>query len=170
MAAFQSAPAQAFRRGPRQYPGRVPRQYPGRVPGQHPGRVPRQRARPAEHCHPAPASLVKGAITSRMQYMVTAIFWLAGELIHLMILAIIAAAVVSMLISFGVVNARSQFVYTIADFLNRVTYPVLRPIQRHMPTFGNVDLSPLIAILLLEALQMVLADVYAHLVMAGLNY
>jgi YggT family protein len=102
--------------------------------------------------------------------MVTAIFWLAGELIHLMILAIIAAAVMSMLIGFGVVNARSQFVYTIADFLNRVTYPVLRPIQRHMPTFGNVDLSPLIAILLLEALQMVLADVYAHLVMAGLNY
>lgn len=102
--------------------------------------------------------------------MVTAIFWLAGELIHLMILAIIAAAVMSMLIAFGVVNPRSQIVYTIADFLNRVTYPILRPIQRVMPVFGTVDLSPLIAILLLEALQMVLADIYGHLVLSGLNY
>ena len=51
----------------------------------------------------------------------------AGELIHLMILAIIAAAVMSMLIAFGVVNPRSQFVYTIADFLNRVTDPFSAP-------------------------------------------
>jgi len=102
--------------------------------------------------------------------MVNAIFWLLGELIHLYILAIVAMVVVSMLISFGVVNPRSQFVYQIADFLNRVTAPALNPIRRVMPNFGAVDLSPLIAILLLEALQMVLADLYAHLVMSGLAF
>jgi YggT family protein len=102
--------------------------------------------------------------------MLYAIFWLAGELVHLMILAIIAAAVMSMLMAFGVVNARSQFVYTVADFLNRVTNPVLNPIRRHMPNFGNVDISPVIAILLLEALQFVLSDVYGRLVMAGLSF
>lgn len=102
--------------------------------------------------------------------MLFAIFWLAGELIHLMILAIIAAAVMSMLMAFGVVNARSQFVYTVADFLNRVTNPVLSPIRRHIPYFGNVDISPVIAILLLEALQFVLSDVYGRLVMAGLSF
>jgi YggT family protein len=99
-----------------------------------------------------------------------AIFWLAGEVIHLLILAIIAAAVVSMLIGFGVVNPRSQFVYAIADFLNRVTNPILSPIRRHMPYFGNVDISPVIAILLLEALQFLLSDIYGHLVMAGLTF
>jgi YggT family protein len=98
--------------------------------------------------------------------MLYAIFWLAGELVHLMILAIIAAAVMSMLMAFGVVNARSQFVYTVADFLNRVT----NPIRRHMPNFGNVDISPVIAILLLEALQFVLSDVYGRLLMAGLSF
>ncbi len=102
--------------------------------------------------------------------MLFAIFWLIGELIHLMILAIIAAAVVSMLIAFGIANPRNQFVYAIGDFLNRVTEPVLRPIRRHLPLFGNVDLSPLIAILLLQALEYALSDIYAHLVIAGLGF
>jgi YggT family protein len=102
--------------------------------------------------------------------MLFAIFWLLGQLIHLMILAIVAAAIVSMLIAFNVVNARSQFVYTIGDFLARVTNPVLNPIRRMMPNFGNVDLSPLIAILVLQALQFVLSDIYARLVLAGLGF
>jgi YggT family protein len=102
--------------------------------------------------------------------MVSAIFWLLGELIHLYILAIIAAVVVSMLISFGVVNARSPFVYQIADFLNRLTAPALDPIRRMLPNFGAIDISPVIAILLLEALQIVLSDIYAHLLMNGLAF
>ncbi|MCB5944899.1 YggT family protein [Acidocella sp. KAb 2-4] len=102
--------------------------------------------------------------------MISAIFWLAGELIHLMILAIIAAAVMSMLIAFGVANPRNQIVYTVADFLNRLTEPVLRPIRRILPYFGNIDISPLVAILLLQALQMVLADVYGRLVLSGMAF
>ncbi|MDD2794825.1 YggT family protein [Acidocella sp.] len=102
--------------------------------------------------------------------MLFAIFWLAGELIHLMILAVIAAAVMSILLSFGVVNHRSQFVNAVADFLDRVTTPVLNPIRRHIPVFGNVDISPLIAILLLQALQFVLSDIYGRLVIAGLGF
>jgi len=102
--------------------------------------------------------------------MVNAIFWLLGELIHLYILAIIAAVVISMLISFGVINARSQFVYTIADFLNRLTNPFLNPIRRMLPDLGGIDISPVIGILLLEALQFILADIYGRLVMAGLAF
>ncbi|MDD2704541.1 MAG: YggT family protein [Acidocella sp.] len=102
--------------------------------------------------------------------MVSAIFWLAGELVHLMILAIIAAAVMSMLISFGVANPRNQLVYSIADFLTRLTDPVLRPIRRYLPYFGNIDISPVVAILLLEALQIVLSDIYTRLALAGLAF
>jgi YggT family protein len=102
--------------------------------------------------------------------MLYAIFWLLGEVIHLYILAIIAAAVMSMLIAFNVVNPRSQFVYSVGDFLNRVTQPVLAPIRRRLPYFGNVDVSPIVAILLLEALQLVLADIYERLVMAGMGF
>jgi YggT family protein len=99
--------------------------------------------------------------------MVGAIFWLVGEIIHLLILAIIAAAVMSMLIAFGVANPRNQLVYSVADFLNKITDPILRPIRNFVPLFGNVDISPVIAILLLQALQMVLADIEGRLIVAG---
>jgi YggT family protein len=104
------------------------------------------------------------------QFMLFAIFWLLNQLIHLMILAIVAAAVLSILLGFGVVNARSRFIYTLMDFLTRVTDPVLNPIRSFLPLFGNVDLSPLVAILVLQALQFVLSDVYGRLVMAGLGF
>ncbi len=102
--------------------------------------------------------------------MVGAIFWLASELIHLLILAIIAGAVLSMLVAFGVANPRNQFVYVVGDFLNRVTEPVLRPIRRIIPYMGNIDISPIVAILLLQALQMILADLYGRLAMSGLAF
>ncbi len=101
--------------------------------------------------------------------MLFAVYWLISELIHLYTLAIIAAVVVNLLISFGVINARSRFVYTIADFLNRLTEPFLSLIRRFIPYFGNIDISPIIAILLLEALQFVLTDIYSRMVLAGWN-
>ncbi len=100
--------------------------------------------------------------------MVSAIFFLLHTVVQLLIYAIIIAAVLSMLISFGVVDRRNQFVYSVMDFLTRLTDPILNPIRRFIPYIGNVDISPLVAILLLEALQMVLADIYAHMIMAGI--
>jgi YggT family protein len=102
--------------------------------------------------------------------MVAAIFWLLHELIHLYVLAIIGAVVISMLISFGVINARSQFVYTIADFLNRLTNPYLNTIRRMLPDLGGIDISPVIGILLLEALDIALGDIFNRLVIAGLAF
>ena len=101
--------------------------------------------------------------------MLDAVYFLLSKLITLYTWAIIIAVVISMLISFGVVNSRNQFIYTVADFLNRLTEPFLGAIRRRIPYFGNIDISPIIAILLLEALQYVLADVYGRLVLAGWN-
>lgn len=99
-----------------------------------------------------------------------AVFWLISELIQLYIYAIIIAVVISMLISFGVVNAHSRFVYTVSDFLNRLTEPALRPIRRILPDLGGIDISPVIAILLLEFLDRLLASLYVHLVVAGVTF
>ncbi|WP_298280987.1 YggT family protein [Acidocella sp.] len=102
--------------------------------------------------------------------MVAALFWLVGEAIHLLILAIIIWAVLSMLISFGVVDWRNPLVRGVNEFLTRLVMPVLQPIRQVVPFFGAVDLSPLIAILLLQALQMVLADLFMRLAMSGMAY
>ncbi len=82
--------------------------------------------------------------------MITALYELLSTLIRLYIWALILAAVVSTLISFNVLDSRNRFVWTIADFLYRVTEPALRPIRRYIPNFGGIDISPLILIIVLQ--------------------
>ena len=76
-------------------------------------------------------------------------------IIQLYIWVIIAAAIMSWLIAFGVVNTNNRFVYLIADFLYRVTEPAIAPIRRFMPDLGGIDISPIVLILLLIFIQSV---------------
>jgi YggT family protein len=62
---------------------------------------------------------------------------------------LIAAAVLSWLVAFNVVNTRNQFVAMIGDFLYRITEPVLRPIRNFLPNLGGLDVSPVVVILLI---------------------
>ncbi len=48
-------------------------------------------------------------------------------------------------------------ILTLAELANRVTEPILAPIRRVLPTFGSLDFSPLVAIILLQVIQAVLA-------------
>ena len=70
-------------------------------------------------------------------------------LLDLYIWLLIAAAILSWLVAFNVVNARNQFVHMVGDFLYRITEPVLRPIRNIMPNLGGIDVSPVILILLI---------------------
>ncbi|MBC7799986.1 MAG: YggT family protein [Gemmatimonadaceae bacterium] len=79
-----------------------------------------------------------------------ALFQLLNAVIELAKWALILAAIFSTLASFGVLDTRNRLVWTIGDFLFRVTEPILRPIRNVLPNFGNIDLSPIVAILLLE--------------------
>src|ERR1039458_7419349 len=62
---------------------------------------------------------------------------------------LIAAAVLSWLVAFNVVNTRNQVVAMLLDFLYRLTEPLLRPIRSMLPNLVGIDLSPAILILLL---------------------
>jgi YggT family protein len=97
------------------------------------------------------------------------IFWLVEELIQLYIYVLIAAALFSMLAGFGVLDTRNRTVYRIGDFLYRLSEPALAPIQRMIPSFGGIDISPVIAILVLEALKIFIASLYEHIVMGGFS-
>ena len=70
---------------------------------------------------------------------------------------LIASAILSWLIAFNVVNTRNQFVAAVAEFLYRITEPVLAPIRRFMPSFGGLDISPIILILIIMFIQRVIA-------------
>ena len=66
---------------------------------------------------------------------------------------IIASVVASWLVAFGVVNTRNDVVYRVLDMLNRVTEPMLRPLRRLIPPMGGLDLSPMIALLIIYVLE-----------------
>ena len=82
--------------------------------------------------------------------MISSLFRLINVVIDLYIWALILAAVVSILSAAGILDTRNRLVASIADFLYRVTEPLLRPVRSVLPNFGNIDLSPLVVILLLQ--------------------
>jgi YggT family protein len=101
--------------------------------------------------------------------MIRTLFWLLDELLSLYIWAVILAALFSMLASFGVLDTRNRVVWSIGDFLYRLTEPALRPIRNLLPSFGSIDISPLIVLLLLQATRMLLSSVYESIILGSLR-
>ena len=80
---------------------------------------------------------------------------------------VIIAAVVSWLIAFGVINTHNRAVARLVDFLYRATEPALRPIQRIVPNFGGIDISPVILLLILWFIEMELVQFEVSLLLHG---
>jgi YggT family protein len=83
-------------------------------------------------------------------------------LLTLYIYILFAAAIMSWLIAFNVVNPRNQFVAMLADFLYRITEPVLRPIRALLPNLCGIDISPVIVILIIVFIQSVILPILAR--------
>jgi YggT family protein len=101
--------------------------------------------------------------------VISILFQVLDQLLNLFRWAVILAAVFSMLVSFGVLDTRNRLVWTIGDFLYRITEPVLRPIRNVLPSFGNIDLSPIVLILLIWVVQALLARIYAAIVFGNVQ-
>ena len=69
---------------------------------------------------------------------------------------IIISAVLSWLITFDVINIRNDKVRQIVYGLDRVTSPILAPFRRFIPPLGGIDITPIIAIIVLHAAQVAL--------------
>jgi len=89
--------------------------------------------------------------------------WLVDTIINLYIWILIAAAILSWLVAFNVVNARNPIVANVGEFLYRVTEPALRPIRALLPNLGGIDISPVILIILLLFLQRIIFWLYVQL-------
>ncbi len=82
--------------------------------------------------------------------MIDIFFQLIYYVVNLFKWAVILSAVFSILASFGVLDTRNRLVWTIGDFLYRVTDPVLRPIRNMLPNFGGIDISPWVVVVLIQ--------------------
>ena len=69
----------------------------------------------------------------------------------------------SWLHAFNIINAYSTAVRVVMDILGRLTAPVLRPIQRFIPSVGGIDLSPLVLLLAVFLLRSFLRNLAVSL-------
>ena len=83
---------------------------------------------------------------------------LVHTVISLYIWLLVAQAILSWLVAFGIVNRHNRVVATIGDFLWRITEPLLRPIRRVLPDLGGIDISPVVLILLLWFLDGLISE------------
>jgi YggT family protein len=89
--------------------------------------------------------------------LMRALFLVIDLALLLYIYLLVAAAVLSWLIAFNVVNTRNQAVAMVGDFLYRITEPALRPIRNILPDLGGIDISPVILILIIIFLRYCIA-------------
>lgn len=86
---------------------------------------------------------------------VTVIVFSVVELLRMVINIYIFALIIQAVLSW----VGNSYGNPLADLLNSMTDPLLRPIRRVVPTIGMVDLSPMVAILLLYVVLIVLRSI-----------
>lgn len=79
--------------------------------------------------------------------------YLIYMLLNLYNLVLITWIILTWLVAFNVVNAHNRFVSTVLHVLERLVEPVLRPIRRHIPHLGGIDVSPIIVFIAINFLQ-----------------
>jgi YggT family protein len=77
------------------------------------------------------------------------ISFLVATVAQVLILAIIVRALLSWFPGWRALTP-------VAALLDEVTNPILRPLRRRLPVFGGLDLSPLVAVLLIGVIESVL--------------
>jgi len=88
----------------------------------------------------------------------TSLFQILMMLVGVVKFLILAQVIMSWLISFQVLNTRQPIVAQIWDGLNRLLEPLYRPLRRILPDTGAIDLAPLVALLIVFALQRILIN------------
>jgi YggT family protein len=78
--------------------------------------------------------------------------------LQLYVYVIIASAILSWLVAFNVVNRYNDVVRSIWNLVTALTEPLLRPIRNAIPSFGGIDISPVVLLLLIFFLQRVIEE------------
>lgn len=97
------------------------------------------------------------------------LYFIVSSLLELLIWAIIISAILSWLVAFDVINLRNRFVYNVAHFLDAVTRPVLRPVQKIIPPLGGVDISPIIVLLVIQGFRRYLLPMIFQPIIAAIG-
>jgi len=93
-----------------------------------------------------------------MAHLLIFVLYVIRAVLELESLAIIIWALMSWLVQFNVMNYRHPVVRQLDAFLEAVTRPVLRPFRRIIQTFGGIDITPIIALIVIQGLIDILIE------------
>jgi len=88
------------------------------------------------------------------------IFILLDSIIAIYIWIVIINAISSWLVAFNILNTQNRFVFSVLDTTSKLTDPVLNKIRRFLPTFGSIDLSPVVLILFLMFIRNLVFEIF----------
>ena len=89
------------------------------------------------------------------------IFILLDTIITIYLWVIIINAILSWLVAFNILNTQNRFVFSVLDATYKMTDPALNKIRSFLPTFGSIDLSPVVLILLLMFLRNIIFEIFS---------
>ena len=89
------------------------------------------------------------------------IFILLDTIITIYLWVIIVNAILSWLVAFNILNTQNRFVFSVLDATYKMTDPALNKIRSIIPTFGSIDISPVILILILMFLRNLIFEMFA---------
>ena len=96
------------------------------------------------------------AASQKVRKLMRSIIDIVMVVLNLYTWIIIAGAVLSWLIAFGVVNIRNDFVRSIWNLFLALTEPFLRPIRNFLPSTGGIDISPIILLLAVMLIERII--------------
>lgn len=76
--------------------------------------------------------------------------------INIFVAVVIINVIIHWLVIFEVVNTNNQQAQNLVNLLERVTQPVMQPIQKYIPPIGGIDVTPIVVIVGAEILKQII--------------
>ena len=89
-------------------------------------------------------------------YFIDFFAYIIFQILQIYKYAVIIYVILSMLISFNIINTNNRIISIVMDFLFKLIEPLLRVIRNVIPNFGAIDVSPVILIIIIEAFQYIM--------------
>ena len=86
------------------------------------------------------------------------LLFLIIQIIDLYQLVLIIYVIATWLVGFRIINTTNAFVYSILTALYKICEPSMRIVKKFIPTFGNIDISPIIVFIALEFLKRLIIE------------
>ncbi len=88
-----------------------------------------------------------------MNLLQSILVYFVSPVLSFLVLLIFIEVIFSWLIAFNIVNLRNPLMAQFYNTVKAIVRPILDPIRRVVPAIGGLDLSPIIALLLIQWLN-----------------